>query len=537
MDVRLPDGTIVRNVPEGTTRAQLMARMGKAQPKIDAAGAGAYGFGDMATFGLLDEAGAVVDSLGLTKGRKNIWNGASFGDAYRANVGQNRQILKRSSTEHPVATTVGQVAGAIATPVPFASAIRLSKAPKLLKAVAEGAIQGGLYGAGSGEGGLANRANNAKRDAIAGGIGGGAGYTAAKAIGGALKGIARTPAAQRLANRKIGTTIGQAVGGRAKNIEDRLAGLPVVGGRIREMRRDQFEQVLRSAADETLEPIGAKAPPAASGRELYAATKDIADDAYGAAVANINAPVDDALVQSIQQVSSRPLTPVQREAFDALMADEIAPRLESGQIAGDDLQAMKEILDGEIRGYRNTPGSRRMVKALGDIRQNLFDFVERNGAGEQYNAARETYKRAKTLQKAVEASTSDGIPTPRQLGIAARQSARKFGSDSYARGTAPLQGLADDATQVLPSAIPDSGTAGQLGFLNILNNPIRNTPKVLSGMALGLPYSKAGNSVLQSLLFDRPDLLRWAGEQLGSRGYVGGVLGAPLAVQAIESGR
>src|SRR3546814_16655803 len=32
-DVRMPDGTVIRNVPEGTTRAQLMARMSKAQPK------------------------------------------------------------------------------------------------------------------------------------------------------------------------------------------------------------------------------------------------------------------------------------------------------------------------------------------------------------------------------------------------------------------------------------------------------------------------------------------------------------------------
>jgi hypothetical protein len=33
MDVRLPDGTVVQNVPEGTTRAQLMARVEKARAK------------------------------------------------------------------------------------------------------------------------------------------------------------------------------------------------------------------------------------------------------------------------------------------------------------------------------------------------------------------------------------------------------------------------------------------------------------------------------------------------------------------------
>ena len=29
MDVKLPDGTIINNVPEGTTQSELMARVGK----------------------------------------------------------------------------------------------------------------------------------------------------------------------------------------------------------------------------------------------------------------------------------------------------------------------------------------------------------------------------------------------------------------------------------------------------------------------------------------------------------------------------
>lgn len=32
MDVRLPDGTIIRNVPEGTTKAQIMTKLGRSQP-------------------------------------------------------------------------------------------------------------------------------------------------------------------------------------------------------------------------------------------------------------------------------------------------------------------------------------------------------------------------------------------------------------------------------------------------------------------------------------------------------------------------
>ena len=43
MDVRLPDGTVVTNVPEGITQAELMRRLGKQAPDDTAARAAAAG--------------------------------------------------------------------------------------------------------------------------------------------------------------------------------------------------------------------------------------------------------------------------------------------------------------------------------------------------------------------------------------------------------------------------------------------------------------------------------------------------------------
>lgn len=472
--------------------------------------------------------GTVLPDMGPN--HASIWEGYSPGDAYSLNLQQTRGKMAAGRRDHPVVSTVGEVAGAVAPMLATGGG----------SSITSGMGYGAAYGAGSSED-LTNIPDVAKNVAKGGAMAL-AGNMAGRAVvrGGSrlLRGATRDPAAQRLAARGIRPTIGQSLGGRAKNIEDRLAGLPVVGGAIRQVRRNQFDDVLRAAADETLAPIGRTAPPAASGRELYAATKDIADDAYRTALSAIDAPVDQPLVQGIQQAAQRNLTAPQREAFDSIMTDEVLPRLQAGQLRGDDVQALKEVLDAEIKSYRAAPGYRGVVAPLRDVRDSLLDFVDRNApdGGAGYQSARAAYGRAKTLQKAVESSTTDGIPTPRQIGIAARQSARRFGpGDAYARGNAPLQQLADDAAQVLPSAIPDPGTAGQLGFLNMLAHPIRSTPGVLGGAALSVPYSRAGDTALQALLFERPELLIRLGQQAPQLAAPFGMFGSGLAVT--QSGR
>ena len=83
-----------------------------------AVGAAGRGVGRGATFNFLDEAGAVVDALGGTGGRENVWNSdKGFGELYDRNVDYNRAILGADDKDHPYASLGGQLVGGLALPV------------------------------------------------------------------------------------------------------------------------------------------------------------------------------------------------------------------------------------------------------------------------------------------------------------------------------------------------------------------------------------------------------------------------------------
>lgn len=122
MDVKLPDGTIVRNVPEGTTKAQLMAKLGRAQPKPQ----GVTGWISDNVLSPINEA-----IIGVPEG---IYNAAAavtdpiaklvVGDeAVRQAQGQRKAVsvaARRAftTTEAPIARDVGRIAGSLAIPLP-----------------------------------------------------------------------------------------------------------------------------------------------------------------------------------------------------------------------------------------------------------------------------------------------------------------------------------------------------------------------------------------------------------------------------------
>lgn len=126
-DVRLPDGTIVRNVPEGTTKAQLMSRLGKAKST------GALGWiSDNvlsplneaiigAPEGIYNAASAITDPLA-----EKAMNLISPGSGTRAVQDANRQRKAVSdaatrafvSRRNPAARTAGQIGGSFAIPLP-----------------------------------------------------------------------------------------------------------------------------------------------------------------------------------------------------------------------------------------------------------------------------------------------------------------------------------------------------------------------------------------------------------------------------------
>lgn len=193
------------------------------KPADGAAGAAQRGFGSGATANFLDEAGAVVDALGGTPGRPNVWNSdQGLGDLYDTNLDYNRAILAGDEREHPYITTAGNLAGGLVLPFALEGAgltKGMSEVAKAAysdariegfsasdaraiaaKAVAqrtagEGAAYGAAYGAGGADGG-SDRLTGALSGAIEGGTLGGV-------IGAAGKAAAPALYAQREAARAL----------------------------------------------------------------------------------------------------------------------------------------------------------------------------------------------------------------------------------------------------------------------------------------------------------------------------------------------
>lgn len=566
MDVRGPDGKIVR-FPDGTDAGKVNEVMSSIYAKPKAAPRAqteakvrelvhrkmfmpsfmaGMSPGDAALFANGATLGFSDRLRGVTEVAKNAI-AAPFSDkvdfdpreAYNRGFSGERQLMQDTRKNGGKSGVLAEAAG---TAVPMmvaglpkvagAGAPMTARALTTAKSFIPTAVTGALTGVSESNDltNLSDVGGNALREtgnAVAGDM---LGRGLVRGGGAILRGITPTALSQSMKARGVTPTIGDAIGGRAKNFESRLSKMPIVGGAIRDFQRDQYGQMLRAASDEVLAPIGKVAPSVPPGRAMYAGTKDLADDAYRAAVSGINGPVDAPLIAAINSPPS--LTAPQRAAYDDLVTAEVLPRIQSGNLAGEDVQALKEILDDEIKAYGKAPGYRGLVAPLRKLREELMSFVERNSpdGGAAYRAARSTYGRAKVLQRAVEASKTDGIPTALQLANAVKQNARKYNGDAYARGVAPLQGLSDEAAQMLPTTIPDPGTAGQLGLLNLLAHPIRNGGAAIGGAVASLPYTAPGNAALQGLLINRPDLVRRLGKQAPQLAAPFGMLAASTSI-------
>jgi len=185
-------------------------------------GAGVRGLAD--PINMLDELGGLVDTVGLTEGRENLFNSdRRFGDILYNNIDQNRSILAHDDAEHPYARFGGQLASGLVLPGASVEVIGAAAARDVLLAggnryaagqaakaavrqrlATAGAAEGALAGFGGAEGGVIDRLPAAGVGGIAGTVLG---------VGGAELLNAVVPAGRAVVNRARGRVAGDAIDG------------------------------------------------------------------------------------------------------------------------------------------------------------------------------------------------------------------------------------------------------------------------------------------------------------------------------------
>lgn len=480
------------------------------------------GAGNALTFGAMDEL------VGISRGD-------SIADAFSGR-GQftNEANLKKGllADASPDANAIGNVAGGVLGALGTGAVAGAGRAATALapRALLGDAMFGAAYGAGEDND---SRLTGATLGAVAGAGGGALGRGivngAANAVGG-ISGPANYLREQgiRMTPGQLGESAG-GLGRMLKRREDRLAGFSGIGDAIGAQQNRGIDQFNQAAFRQGLSPVSREVPPSIAEEGIETA-EGIVSDAYGRALDGRTFTPDIQAAQGLaqaQQTGARALGELGGE-FDNTLSTRVMPFMEQPQVNGRDVQAILQGLRRDAAALGNRPRGDIYREASGQAEDAVTGMVSRQAPEVMpgLNAANQAYGNKEILKDAVgRAINTEGRFTPAQLGLAARGNAKRFGG-RHATTERPFYELQRAGQQVLPSKIPDSGTAGRQaagdGWTGIVKSSLRN---------LRLPlYSDPALEALNAIALARPQAARQAGEQIRRNSRIGGLFGAPSGV-------
>lgn len=534
IDMEAPEADIDAYLSEeGLSAADL-------QPKPHGRGEGGFqekaeavlrGVADVFTFGQSDEISAGINSVlpvdkltGADVG--SIWDGMSLKDAYNKNLDTQRSVDKYDERENFGYRLAGQLPAALATGV-------LTGGASLgLRGLATAATEGAAYGFGSGENTFSDRAQKAGVGALGGALGFGLGRGISKTLSPTVD-----KGARQLIDEGIPLTPGQIMGGVGKTVEDKLTSIPFVGDAIQASRGRGIEAFNKAAVNRSLKPLGKKLPEnIKAGYEAIEYAQNALSKAYNDLLPDLKVKVDGKFLKEFDNLKTLASEmPKERVGqFNKIVERQILSRLsKNGSMTGEAMKEAESELGRLVRNYsKSMNGDERLLgDALRETQSQLRDLVARSNPSKALELKSINKGFATLLRPESAASKAkSGIFTPAQLQTATRildSSGRKKVS---ARGGALMQDLAETARDILPSSIPDSGTAGRLlltGGSAYASTSDNNTLQTLG--ALGLlgsgAYTKTGQKAIQKILTDRPDLISKMGAYVPQQlGLTGGLL-------------
>lgn len=476
----------------------------------------------------------------------------------RITGGDRVNALRNASTGNEIGMVGGEIAGSIGGTMGLGALGRQTigralpsvlgggEAAAAARGIGTDALYSGVYGA--------NQGQDPYLSAGIGAAGSGLGRVAGRAVGGAIGGARSSPAAEYLRSRSIPLTAGQTLGGVPKRLEDALTSAPVIGDVIRNRRLEGLQAFNREAFADAGRPIGANVTDL--GEAGVNSLRGQMSGAYDAATAGRSAPLDAQLTTDLGDVTAQAsrLPPDYAAAFDTISDRRIQPLLDRGQMTGSDYQQTQRGLRSARRSAQNV-GSTGFDQEYRDVLTDAMRALEgnmRRGGGDDVvnglNAADATRRNLGSIETAVRnaaggsGSGENFLFTPSQLQRAGLQTQARF------PGNRPMQELSDFGQEVLPSRLPDSGTASRLTALALptalggagagvgayQDGSGGAGTGALSGLALGallaLGGTRGGQRALTSIIADRPDALRRTGQAIGRRRGMFGSAAVPLAL-------
>jgi len=378
MDVRMPDGTIIRNVPEGITKAELMARLNKSTGGsfVDPLAQGAtLGFSDE----LAGAAGATIGKM-LPESIGGLPSGTSWGDAYQGIRNQALQNKEAFAQRNPKTSMALELGGGVATGGLGAGRAAFSQAvqgvPKYMRYAAAGAGPGAVAGAGYADPG------ERTEGAVTGGVIGGAVGASVPAVANVFK-----PFIQAV-QRAVGRSVSQA---EAKLLEA-MARDGVTPEQAAKRLTQRPGSILPDVAGENVRGL-ARAAAAFPGRAKNAAENFLEARQYGSGDrvrrALSLADTDDVygMIDEVNEVARRKAAPLYKlaEQTPIEMTEELETLLKRPSVVkafqaakriakeeGEELPKIFKIEDDKVVDILEVPN----MKAWAYIKRGLDDVVE-----------------------------------------------------------------------------------------------------------------------------------------------------------------
>lgn len=514
MDVRLPDGTIIKGVPEGTTKADLMARLGANGydvAKLEASSGGPAPTAQADDPGVMRAAliGAGRATDQIAKGAQQLYYRATGNQAAQdelaARVQEENRLYAPLQKQHPIATSLGEAAP---------DATMLAGGGGLLSLLARGAVAGAApaalkYGT-DGE-----RLGRAASGALGGAVGAGAGVAAVRTLRPIMAGTGASSTVLDAATRLgFQPTPAQLTNNAAlANFENYLSKSPGSSGAIAKVR-DAQQAALNSAGaramGETADNLG---------ESVFAGAQNRIGSEFRR-LEGVTSPdlANSGFMNALAQVDSANLArgPFKDSEIGSLV-DKGLELASQNKLSGEAYKQIRTTLNNaENSAFKG--GNADLGQAYKSVKEALDGAAEGSlSAADQqaWKQARAEWRAFKTLSKSNVAEAGNVSP--------ARVAAELRRQGPGLRTGAAQGELADIARIGEGFKAPPNQNSGNLLHTAIYGNPITALPAAGTNKLLSLAYlSKPGRAYLTNGLVPIGQ-----GTQ-NATGRLGAVAGSPL---------
>ncbi len=543
MAIYVQVGNDVVEFPDGMSDEQIAQAISGSMPQAKAPSSGfLMGLKDPITAGaqLLPRALAGITSLGGTT--PNPVSQFFSEEAKRVDEmarAEEQAYQAQRESQGSTGFDVARLGGNILNPaslVPAARVAQLAKA-KGLSTVGQAATAGAVGGAMQPVVGEGEFGEQKAEQVVLGGVTGPIGEKVVSGAGRVLNPLV-SKAEQTMRSLGVTPTTGQTLGGQFKTIEEFAQNLPLIGSSIENARQRVLFDFNKGVINKALQKVDDKLPAEVVGRDAIAYASDEVSKKYDDVLSKMSFDLDFATTSNILGALSKAkgLDANQRQKVTESLNDIVFGKFSGQKIDGQTYKGIESDLRKKASDYSNGASvsekeiGAALTDVLGAIKKELyFQNPKQTSKLRRIDSA---YSDLSVINVAAANSGADnGVFTPKQFSTAVRQQDQTRRKSSFAKGRAKGQEISDAAVQVLgdtaKSTLEGRIAASTVGGLGLLSQPQVGIP-----LALTVPpaYSQGGQSFIDALLRNRPELLQRVGGMLSQQSAPLGSVIAPSAV-------